>query len=98
MNKSALAALLLVVLAGSGCRSIAPLPGASEVADWQKAYRALDCWNPRHLYVMPSTDPLLFAMTRICLKGPGRAEPQQGYQTLVAIDAARNEVRAVRMA
>lgn len=97
MNKSALAALLLVVLAGSGCRSIAPLPGASEVADWQKAYRALDCWNPRHLYVMPSTDPLLFAMTRICLNVPGKAEPHQGYQTLVAIDAARNEVRAVRM-
>jgi hypothetical protein len=98
MNKSALAALLLIVLAGSGCRSIAPLPGASEVADWQKDYRALDCWNPRTLYVMPSTDPLLFAMTRICLKVPGKAEPGQGYQTLVAIDAARNEVRAVRIA
>ena len=98
MNKSALATLLLFVLAGSGCRSIAPLPGASEVADWQKAYRALDCWNPRTLYAMPSTDPLLFAMTRICLKVPGKAGPGQGYQTLVAIDAARNEVRAVRMA
>jgi hypothetical protein len=98
MNKPALTALLLIVLASSGCRSIAPLPGAAEVADWQKAYRALDCWNPRTLYDMPSTEPLLFAMTRICLKVPGKAGPHHGYQTLVTIDAARNEVRAVRMA
>ncbi|MBC7790431.1 MAG: hypothetical protein H7Z74_10830 [Anaerolineae bacterium] len=93
----ALAILLLGTLGCSGCRSVPPMPGATQVAAWQKAYRALKCWNPRGLYDMPSTEPLLFAMTRICLKVPGPQDPEKGYQTLVAIDAARNEVRAVRM-
>ena len=93
----ALAMLMFGALICSGCQSISPMPGATQVAAWQKAYRALKCWNPRHLYDMPSTEPLLFAMTRICLKVPGPRDPEKGYQTLVAIDAARNEVRAVRM-
>jgi len=97
ITRIALAMLLLGTLVCSGCRSISPMPGATQVAAWQKAYRALKCWNPRHLYDMPSTEPLLFVMTRICLKVPGPQDPEKGYQTLVAIDAARNEVRAVRM-
>ena len=97
ITRIALATLLLGTLVCSGCQSILPMPGATQVVAWQKAYRALKCWNPRDLYDMPSTEPLLFAMTRICLKVPGPQDPEKGYQTLVAIDAARNEVRAVRM-
>lgn len=97
VTRIALAMLLLGALVCAGCRSISPMPGATQVAAWQKAYRALKCWNPRDLYDMPSSEPLLFAMTRVCLKVPGPPDPEKGYQTLVAIDAARNEVRAVRM-
>jgi hypothetical protein len=43
---------------------------------------------------MPSTEPLLFAMARICNRVPIKRETQ-GWETLVTIDARTNEVRAI---
>jgi hypothetical protein len=87
--------LLLAILVGAGCQSITPMPGAPGVAAWQKAFRKLDCHNPRHGYDMPSTDPLRVAMTTACFDMPRRRKPRAGWMTLVAIDAARDQVRAV---
>jgi hypothetical protein len=89
--------LLLALLASTGCQSVAPLPGAPAVAPWQKAFRKLNCDNPRTQHDL-STQPLLFAMTDVCRNVPRRAESQPGWRTLVAIDAANNEVRAVPIA
>jgi len=66
-------------------------------AEWQRQFEALDCWNPRRNYDMPSSEPLLFAMIRICNKLPGKQLPHHGYEALVAIDAVNNEVRGLRI-
>ena len=45
ITRIALAMLLLGTLGCSGCRSIPPMPGTTQVAAWQKAYRALNSWG-----------------------------------------------------
>lgn len=87
-------ALVLVSSALVACHSPRPIPGAASVAPWQKQFAALDCWNPRDRYDMPSTEPMLFAMSRICNRVPIKRE-SQGWETLVTIDARTNEVRAI---
>jgi hypothetical protein len=87
----------IVVLIGGAlvaCHAPRPIPGSTSVAAWQKQFAALDCWNPRHLYDMPSTEPVLFAMVRICNRVPIKRE-KQGWETVVTIDARTDEVRAL---
>src|SRR5688572_20314508 len=90
---------LLFMVVGSalliGCHSPRPVPGASSVAPWQKQFAALDCWNPRDLYDMPSSEPMLFAMARICSRVPIKRGNMSGWETVVTIDAGTNEVRAI---
>ncbi len=76
---------VLIACALASCHSPRPIPGSASVAGWQKKFAALDCWNPRHFYDMASTEPVLFAMARICHR----------RLTVVAIDARTDEVRAV---
>jgi hypothetical protein len=88
----AFAAAIGLVLVG--CQAAQPIPGAAATADWQKQFKALDCWNPRYGYDMPSTEPLLFAMTGPCNHGSSKRKTS-GWESLVVIDARENRVTAI---
>jgi hypothetical protein len=81
-------------LALVACQSPQPIPGAAAPAAWQKQFKSLDCWNPRRDYDMPSTDPLLFAMTGPCNHRPVKRETS-GWESLVVIDARETRVMAI---
>jgi hypothetical protein len=85
---------MAVTFALVACQSLQPIPGASAIAAWQKQFKSLDCWNPRHGYDMPITEPLLFAMTGPCRHTPVKRETS-GWESLVVVDARESRVIAI---
>jgi hypothetical protein len=76
------------------CKSPQPIPGSPATAAWQKQFKSLDCWNPRRNYDMPSTEPLLFAMTGSCNHTAIKRETS-GWESLVVVDARKDQVTAI---
>jgi hypothetical protein len=94
LKPPAFAFAFAIGLALVACRSPQPVPGAPAVAAWQKQFKALDCWNPRHNHDMPVAEPLLFAMTGPCNHTPIKRETS-GWESLVVIDAHEPRVTAI---
>ncbi len=78
----------------AACQTLQPLPGSSVPALWQKRFQALDCQNPRYDHHLRSAEPLLAAMLTTCRRIPVK-RTSAGWQTLVILDARRDEVKAV---
>ena len=74
----------------------APLVGAEVEGDWLDRLSALKC-RPNFDFDAPSIDPLLFTMIAPCWRKQPRPEAHQGPYSLIAVDAARNELRTVRI-
>jgi hypothetical protein len=85
---------VVIGLALVACQSPQPIPGAPATGAWQKQFKSLDCWNPRTDYDMPSTEPLLFAMTGPCKHTPIKRETS-GWESLIVIDARDDHVTAI---
>ena len=83
-----------IAIALASCQSPQPLPGATAAAVWQKRFKALDCWNPRYSYTMPSTDPLLLAMIVPCRHTSIRRQTS-GWDSLVIIEGGRDHVTGI---
>ena len=90
----AIAIAIAIALALAACQTLQPLPGASAPALWQKRFQALNCWNPRSGHHLRSAEPLVAAMLTVCQRMPVKREGS-GWETLVILDARRDEVKAV---
>jgi hypothetical protein len=73
-----------------------PLAAAAPDGDWLDRLSAFKC---RHSieFDAPSVDPLLFTMIAACWRKQPRPEPHQGPYSLIALDAAREELRVLRI-
>lgn len=87
-------AAFALVLALTACRTVQPFPGTSEIALWQKQFKALDCWNPRNELDLESGEPLKFAMITICHRLPVKRKGP-GWNALVTLDARNGEVKGI---
>ena len=94
MKSPAFAFAVAMGLALVACQSPQSIPGSPATAAWQKQFKSLDCWNPRHDYDMPVTEPLLFAMTGPCNHMPIKRETS-GWESLIVIDARETHVTAI---
>lgn len=94
LNLKPPAVAIATVLALAACQFPQPIPGAPAPAAWQKQFKSLDCSNPRRNYDIPSTEPLLFAMTGTCHHTPIKRETS-GWESLVVIDAREAHVTAI---
>ena len=86
--------LTVIAIALVACQSLQPLPGASAPELWQKRFQALDCGNPRRDHRLQSTEPLVAAMLTTCRRMPVK-RTISGWETLVILDARRDEVKAI---
>ncbi len=91
MRRYAIGAILLATLAVPS----QPLCAATLDNAWFEQLSAFRCRQPVNLDT-PSIDPALFAMITYCRRVP-RPQPHQGYESLIAVDAAKAELRAVRI-
>ena len=89
-----LQAALLLALTLAACQSPQPLPGASAPTLWQTRFQALDCANPRSGHRLHATDPLVAAMLTYCRRMPVK-RTTSGWESLVVLDARRDEVKVV---
>ncbi len=87
----AIGAILLAALAVPS----QPLSAADLENTWFEQLSALRCRQPVN-FDTPSLDPALFAMIASCRRVP-RPQAHQGYESLIAVDAAKEELRAVRI-
>lgn len=75
---------------------LSSLAAAEPKSDWLNRLSAFKC---RHSieFDAPSLDPLLFAMIAPCWRKQPRPQPHQGGYSLITVDAARAELRVVRI-
>lgn len=76
--------------------ALSPLAASEPESDWLNRLSAFKC---RHSidFDAPSLDPLLFAMIAPCWRKQPRPQPHQGAYSLITVDAARAELRVVRI-
>lgn len=73
-----------------------PLVGADLDGNWLDRLSSLRCRPPLD-FDAPSIDPPLFTMIAACWRKQPRAQAHEGPYSLIALDAARNELRTVRI-
>jgi hypothetical protein len=75
---------------------LSPLAAAQPDGDWLDRLSAFKCKHSIQLDAL-SVDPLQFAMTAACWRKQPRPEPHQGPYSLITVDAAREELRVLRI-
>jgi hypothetical protein len=73
-----------------------PPAAAAPDGDWLDRLSAFKCKHSIE-FDAPSVDPLLFTMIAACWRNLPRPEPHQGPYALIALDAARRELRVLRI-
>ena len=72
------------------------LAAAAPDGDWLDRLSAFKCKHSIE-FDAPSVDPLLFTMIAACWRKLPRPDPHQGPYSLIALDAARGELRVLRI-
>jgi hypothetical protein len=73
-----------------------PLAAAEPDSDWMDRLSAFKCKHSIELDAL-SVDPLQLAMIAPCWRKQPRPEPHQGPYSLITVDAAREELRVLRV-